>query len=112
MDRYRNNISNPGSPDHEETGMKVQRLLVPGRFQDAYLYRDWLIGLTDYRSLKFVHLATFPDQVLRFFKASVSGGNDVTLGKTEGESTAEGAASQLGTELIHVSPEPTREVDL
>jgi hypothetical protein len=93
--------------------MRIQRLLVPGRFQDAYLYRGWLIGLTAYRSLKFIHLPSISDQVLQFLKAPISGSSDVAVGQGDaGGPAPEGATSQLATEVLQITKEFTREVDL
>ncbi len=93
--------------------MRVQRLLIPGRFQDVYLYRSWFIGLTDYRSLKFVHFPTMSNQTLQFFQASASGRTDALLGGGDtGQITPEGYHSRLAPEVLDRSAAFTREVDL
>jgi hypothetical protein len=93
--------------------MKVERLLIPGRFQDVYLYRGWFIGLTDYRSLKFVHLPSVSDQVRRFFRASESSSSDAGIAEDRtGEPTPEAHAPQLAPQILDMATGFSRDVDL
>jgi hypothetical protein len=37
--------------------MKVVKIYIPGRFEDAFLYRGWLVAVTEEKSLRFVALS-------------------------------------------------------
>jgi hypothetical protein len=50
--------------------VNIRRIFIPGRFQDAYLYRGWLIGLTQYRTLRFLQLATASENIASFLSAA------------------------------------------
>jgi hypothetical protein len=93
--------------------MKVQHLFIPGRLQDGYLYRGWFIGLTDYRSLRFVELKALPNEALRFLQSSVSSNGEAAIGETDlGEPTPGGVVSQVSPVVVQAAGEFTREVDV
>ncbi|HKD83593.1 MAG TPA: hypothetical protein VKB58_02505 [Terriglobales bacterium] len=90
--------------------MRLRRLLIPERFQDGYLYRQWFIGLTEYRSLKFVHLPSISSRVLRLFEPP-SGQADMGE-RSPGAHVPEAPVVLTTPEVLAVNAGFAREVDL
>src|SRR5438309_564424 len=50
--------------------MNIRRIFIPGQFQDVYLYRGWLIALTQYRTLRFLDLSSASENLSSFVVAA------------------------------------------
>ncbi len=93
--------------------MNITRLFIPGSFQDSYLYRNWFVGLTGYRSLKFVDMRGGSERLRAFFASAVSSSPE-----SDGESavygspTPEGSGGIVSEERLPQGGVFAREVDL